>query len=1045
MLTNWKYQLDDIRTRARILNLWQGLAHAFVALVGGLALSALAVGIVPAPGPKLLLVVLAPLCALVLFYAKGIRPVRRLTPHRVAATIEHRCVQLGGRLISAVEIETALKESPDAFPYSPELAEAFLSTVDGDLPSIDATQVYPSKPFAQALLKLAGAVFACALVLMLRPDALSMIFAPPATAATVAPPRAVALGIRAFKITYEFPAYSGLDKQTVTNAGGNVLALKGTEVGLTVEFDADVRAASILLPGGERVPMRLVSARTAAATLVLTSEGKYHIEATTGKGEVAVLPEYDMSIQPDALPTVGITSMSPGLSPDHAIEIEPAGLIEIGFRCSDDYGLSAARLAVQTGPSEKPRFVARMRLEDRTADKMFSWKVPDEFARLPEPAFVLWVEVDDNDNVSGPKTGTSRKIRVQLITAETRHEQSIALQRMLLGRMVELLGDNLEIKLSPKVHEFRAAQRIISARIGNTIQLGDACAQYLKDDPLADLNVYKVITEMTSHRQDALTRRRALYQAPVESPPGGPAAGPPRLTPDWLNSWARDDALEIKVLETDILLLDKYIKSQEMALISALGKRIADSRKRLEELLAQLKKDGASAALNEEIRKEIATLQRRIAEMAARMRRLAEDLPSEFVNRDALPTAKADEMRELEDKIQKALAEGRQEDALKLAAELAQRLGKSLDTMQENMQRWASQSFSKDLQKMRDLQKSIAQLEREQNRLVNKTTALRDQHQKKVVDQMKDMIDGEVAKIRKQVKEADALTQKLDEATRKTKAPPIEGLPPGPDLRELEKQWQQLDKQLERKQLFEASRSADGARSSYMQWLQDRLRRQMMRDRMQRTHANEGPGDLPQEAPKLKRKTDDINRAIEDLLKRLRQSADRSASAADGKQMSEMSQRQGKLRDQSRRVRQQARQASGEGQNEGNGLQQSLQGAEKSMEGAEKNLNGKQLSGALDDERKALEQLSETNKKLSERIQQMGDAARMQRRPMSMSAGSRREDGRMGTSQRRVDIPDADSYKPSGKFRDDIMRIISNGLPEAYQKANEEYYRSLVE
>jgi hypothetical protein len=1020
----WKHQIESLRARIVVIRLWAGILTALAAALAGLAAGVLA-GCWLSPPIPLILLLSGLVAALAVLVRYGIRHLRGLTAPRLAARIERAAPGLGGRLVSAVEFEAAVRD-PAAWPFSAELTREFLNRVDAELPDVELSRICTTRPLGRAFFLLASAFVLTAVAFAAAPGGASHLFRlrpPPA------PPPAAALAARKFTVHYEYPAYTGLATHTVEDSDGTLAALKGTHATLTIRFNRRVEDPAIRLSSGEAVPLSVDPAgEIASAVLVLTTPGTYRIEARLPDGTAASLPEAPIRIVSDAPPGVRIVSVSPPADDRDVIEIEPDGLIELRFQASDDFGLSQARLLGQAPGQDEPRELARNALTGSLADGKLSLALAEKRAELPGPAFRLWIEADDNDTVSGPKTTRSRVLTVRLLTPERRHDRVLAYQRLLLHEMLQLLADQLESRPTTDPNVFESLQRRLASRLARTIQAGETCLAHLRPDPLADYNAYKAIERMTDRRRAEFYRRgRVLLSAARH---GG------RSLPDqFLADLAPDDAADTKALEADVLLLDDLIRTQEMASIAKIGKELAASRKQMEELIEKLKDGTLTPELRREVRRRIEELERRIAELTRRMAALARELPSQFVNPDALPRAQADKIASLQQEIRKALAEGREEDALRLAAELSRVLESSLQSMSQGMEQWADGSFGQGMEAMRRIEQSLREIRESQSELVQDTGTIRDRHDAEARKALQDEIDQAIEQIRRKARG----TRRLAAEAAGTGDEPQ---PPQTPLGAVDEDLKRLDAELEHRRLDEAEDHARRARANVLRWASGLA--------VQRSVTTPATPDTPRppappEAEELERLSGEITEDIAALRKRLREATDASAARAEGEQLQGMAGKQGRNSEAAAQLQKRMDELAGKNPLVGREPADSLREARQWMEGARRGLEARRPSGALEDEKRALEALDDAARDIKEGIRQVGSARRLQPMPLPPSVADRQPGGRSGYASEDFEIPGPDRFRAPRAFREDIMRILSGGLPEPYRKLNEEYYRSLVE
>src|SRR5579862_7237449 len=208
-----------------------------------------------------------------------LRPARALRDDHAAARRAGALVpSLASDLVSAIELARAPTEAGTTALISPGLVAAFHADVARALDPVDPRALVPLRPAAAAV----GAG-AAALALVVG-------------AAWLFP--AVGLGLRTLihrpslfdgaavsdgplvgdvRVTYQYPAYTGLPPRTVDGSTGDLVAVKGTRVRLDARPLRSARKALLLLgDGGERgeLPAKLADGAL-SAELTLSESGTY--------------------------------------------------------------------------------------------------------------------------------------------------------------------------------------------------------------------------------------------------------------------------------------------------------------------------------------------------------------------------------------------------------------------------------------------------------------------------------------------------------------------------------------------------------------------------------------------------------------------------------------------------------------------------------------------------------------------------------------------------------------------------------------------------
>jgi len=157
--------------------------------------------------------------------------------------------------------------------------------------------------------------------------------------------------VKRIELTYHFPAYTGLASRTEPE-GGDVRAVKGTEVQVVVHTDIPADTGDLLLDSGKAVELRGSGDRQLRGTLLVEESGLYHVRlARRGdRGQPArASDDYVIDALADQPPVVAIRR--PGRD-SHPTSIEE---VTAQVEAQDDFGLGGLelRFSVNGGPERQ--------------------------------------------------------------------------------------------------------------------------------------------------------------------------------------------------------------------------------------------------------------------------------------------------------------------------------------------------------------------------------------------------------------------------------------------------------------------------------------------------------------------------------------------------------------------------------------------------------------------------------------------------------------------------------------------------------------------
>jgi hypothetical protein len=225
--------------------------------------------------------------------------------------------------------------------------------------------------------------------------------------AVIDPPRLISAAVR-----LEFPAYTGLPSQDLPPNDGSVTALRGTAANFTGFISKPVKAASMVFADSTRKNMSIDN-RKVTGQFVVHDNLSYHIEATDSTNLRNPGPiEYSIVPLDDYSPRVVITF------PAVDIDLDENMKVPIKAELYDDYGISKLELVYWTlsegKESSKNRIVLKTTFPRVTETNFeYVWNV-EELTLMPGDLVYYYLEVYDNDNITGPKSGVSKTYSARL-------------------------------------------------------------------------------------------------------------------------------------------------------------------------------------------------------------------------------------------------------------------------------------------------------------------------------------------------------------------------------------------------------------------------------------------------------------------------------------------------------------------------------------------------------------------------------------------------------------------------------------------------------
>lgn len=148
-------------------------------------------------------------------------------------------------------------------------------------------------------------------------------------------------------LEYNFPEYTGLSPQRVED-GGDIAALRGTEVHLTIVPTVKVAGGVLQIEEKDPIPLELAEDGNLSVNLPVQENGFYRIDLEAFDGTLQpASPDYAIEVLSDQPPSVTI------VKPGRDSKVNPIEEVYTEVRGEDDYGLRALEVVYSVNGGEE--------------------------------------------------------------------------------------------------------------------------------------------------------------------------------------------------------------------------------------------------------------------------------------------------------------------------------------------------------------------------------------------------------------------------------------------------------------------------------------------------------------------------------------------------------------------------------------------------------------------------------------------------------------------------------------------------------------------
>jgi hypothetical protein len=900
---------------------------------------------------------------------------------RIAQLLADRDAALAARMRSALELR-----AQRATESSAELVAAHLADVELSLSALPVARVVPARHLLHWSLGL-GLLAAFAGSWLLARDSRSQVFLSGLRrpAPVLHDGTRVANIAKHVRVRVSYPSYLGRAPQTLDDPRevdvpiGSHLELRVTPAFAALRGSLHAKNAEIALARAEDGALegRFTARHTDSFRIRIESGGQRYEDPRP----------IQLRVAPDTKPVVEIEE------PRNGAFVTADASIALRFVASDDVGLAAVDMHVRTPSGAERQRRLFSALDDggpqptlRAAVEL----VPAELGAREGDTLVVWLEAQDEDAVRGPNIGKSAEVSLEVTGRGRTLSGFIPELQTIADGAVDVLGDRLENEVpdDPRAARTRFTDLERGARTWLAqLEALLAHADHSQAGAVVDSDQLRGVKR---RNQRLLAAEAALHGASVHS----------------RTERGEADARLVDELERDVLLLADMLAKAHVDEARVIAEELRGLKQRIEALLDKLGKSQSPDA-ERELLAEIAKAERRLAELAQSLSRMATRVPSEFVNRDAVPQEQAQtSLSDLERAVR--------DHDLQAAADHLDALAKQIDDLAGQLGqgglRLAENRFGPRDKALAAAQQQLQLLASEQERLAGRSSELARGAQRRAAG------DDGADRAQKLAPQAQA----LEEAVSK--------------LAQEQRGWQSaaMSRAQERlRDAHDALRTGDLARGRDMAEASERGLMEASGELQAEASMFPGHhGETAERARRAERAQKEAERLAEEIARAMPNAAEHMTDAERNKLRGDV--------EPQRKAREAARQLEDQFSKGPDGLPlspeaaEALQDVRKQMSEAERALDHGEPDQAAQEQREASERLQKAAQQLAKK--QQGAA----------SGGGEREGATGARAEAPVRIPGEGDWKGPTELRRKLLDAMHEASPSGFEAAVQRYYEELL-
>lgn len=558
------------------------------------------------------------------------------------------------------------------------------------------------------------------------------------------------------------PSYSKLQSVEFSSNMPSFTTLKGSMATFSIASNKSLRSAKIFFVSKEKqndttvVNMSVSNSNASLSTRLYTSS-EYYIEITDNDGLTnAEKPNGLITLLTDGYPSISL------IEPMGNVTVNEQGLVPIQVTINDDFGFSKLvlhyRLASSRYAQPSEKFQSKQ-IEIRTNELFvtvpYVWNL-QELGFTIEDEYEFYLEIFDNDNVSGPKSAITAKRMVKLpslddVLAETDKSQDdiekqlkeIAKASEQANREMENIKREMRKQQSPSWKEKKSLEDLQKKQQAAQEKLNQI--QDKLQDVTEQLNSNKLLSPETLEKYQELQKllkevKNPELQAALERMQKQMEQMNPNDMQKAMEQYQMKEEEFKKSIERTMKLLQR-MKAEQKA--DALAKKAEDIKNRQEQLQKQTENTNANnEQQRQDLAKEQANLQKEMDDLAKELKdleQLMKDIGKNMPMDEMKKTQESLQQQQISEKMQKSeqslqkgdmnSAKQQQQQASQSLQQFSQQMKNLRKEMQKNISKEAQKQMQKSINDMLSLSQKQEQIKQQTEKLDPNSSQFKDLQQ----------------------------------------------------------------------------------------------------------------------------------------------------------------------------------------------------------------------------------------------------------------------------------------------------------------------------
>lgn len=569
--------------------------------------------------------------------------------------------------------------------------------------------------------------------------------------------------VRAISGLLTMPSYTGLSPRAFTEQNADITALRGSRVDIQALANKDLSGAYIVYEKSGRGDSMLsdsvqaakdtvriamkADGRAVSGSFKVESSGTYFIQIIDKDGQKNDEPiNYSILSLTDAYPTISL------VEPQMNVQINENGLLPVRVAIADDFGFSQLKLFYRlvksqfTSPDQKFKAIdVPMLSRELSSEVPYVWNL-HKIGISPEDVYEFYLEVWDNDRISGPKFSKTQTLTVRLPSLDEVLSDASDQQKKIENELQKTLKEAIETKKEmeelnrellkkstnkqldwkekKKAEEILKKQAELREKVEKMQENLQDVAQSLQENKALSQETMQKYQELQKLMQEVNSPELRLMQQKMEQ-------ALQNVSPEQLQKAMKEAEFSEEQFKRSIertLNLLKRVKAEQK--VDALTKRAEELAKAQEELEKQLENSNQAdsdlqkelAKRQEQMKQELDRINKEMAELEQLMKEIGKDMPMDKFD-EAEEALNQDETRQEMQNAQNSMQKGDKKKAQKSQKKAADNLKQFAEKMQQLKKEMNDKTTKEAIRKMQKAISDLLELSKKQENLKQRTGA----------------------------------------------------------------------------------------------------------------------------------------------------------------------------------------------------------------------------------------------------------------------------------------------------------------------------------